>query len=660
MALLLALLPPTLAWLAGSAWPPPRRIASPLWTAAAGALAAPAVLRWRGRPPAEQAVGWALGVVAWGGLLLRHDGAVFTAFSLLAASWCLAAAARQVGQGAAPARPAAPPLRPPSPPAEAPGADSADASEDRGPATVSIALRCPSCGGDVSVPAHHHMARCPYCASTHLVARRGGTLVAVVPDAVTGEAALRRAVASHYGHLRYLALYDRRVRPLVERHERSSGTDASAVVDLALPAAIDAAEAAVRAAADAHAAGVERGVVIRRWERFLSPYWHRMGTLYQAAFGRGPDGEKRMEVAITTLETSLPAASAPLPEMGRLSYLRALRPLAAAPEAALPALPPDRPAAAIEERMRQLSERRTGLALTPLARRATLVPEVEALVYRPWHRVEVEVDGTAAGFLVDGAAARVAGAPPPEVAPGPPPAAAPETLTLIASRCPECGGDLAFDPDAVAHLCRTCWRLVEVARGGLRALRYRSERVPPGAWALPFWRFPLRVRTAGGAVVTDLAHLADGIDGALDQIAGAPMGEQHYFVPAFRTRLGKSGVALLRRLWPLLHAGEHEATGERFLPSDPPPRVVDVTLPADEARVLAGIVLALAFTRRDLARASARAAREAFLDATVEGAPDLWFLAVPEALVEPYRRAFGRPLPGAVAALARRAVRGGP
>jgi hypothetical protein len=70
--------------------------------------------------------------------------------------------------------------------------------------------------------------------------------------------------------------------------------------------------------------------------------------------------------------------------------------------------------------------------------------------------------------------------------------------------------------------------------------------------------------------------------------------------------------------------------------------VVDITLPAPEARIFARVYLALAFTQRDLARAQVKMVRERFLAGQLEGDPTLTYLSLPEELVAPFASVFGR------------------
>jgi hypothetical protein len=192
--------------------------------------------------------------------------------------------------------------------------------------------------------------------------------------------------------------------------------------------------------------------------------------------------------------------------------------------------------------------------------------------------------------------------------------------------------------------------VLEVEGTRWRALPYYREDPEAGAWMVPFWRFPVMIRSTTGELITDLAHLTDGIDGTLDQIGDTPMQQEHFLVPAFRSRVGKLGVRMYRRLWPLAQ-GSHTLRVARFDPTAPPQDVLAVTLPAEEARVFARVYLALAFGPRDLARAQIKRVRAMFLEAELEGVPELAFINVPAAVIVPNLALFGRARPGVLSAL---------
>jgi hypothetical protein len=110
-------------------------------------------------------------------------------------------------------------------------------------------------------------------------------------------------------------------------------------------------------------------------------------------------------------------------------------------------------------------------------------------------------------------------------------------------------------------------------------------------------------------------------------------------------------VRLYRLLWPLLRGRPRELSGERFTADQPPNRVVEITLPAPEARVFARVYLALAFTERDLARAVVKTVRERFLACQLEGEPELVYLNVSRELIGPFESLFGRARLAAIAGM---------
>jgi hypothetical protein len=624
-----------------------------------GFISPPLVGAWFKRPFLEQALAVTAATIGYGAVLFGGDVQLWVAFGLVGAAWGAGLGLfRERAAVAQPARGDGGPIRrlaeaaPPDRPEIGPRPDTITDDEAF---AFRLQLPCPTCGAGIALPVYHRMARCDYCDSVHVVSRDDRTVHAVVPDALTSREAVAAALLRHFRHIHYLRRYDQLVRPLVAQAD--AGRDEEAGLEALQPgrepALVAAAEARVRREADAWAERAAPHLHVRSWQRLLAPYWLGAGTLYQAGFGRGPSGEKRMEFAVTPLEASLPATAAQLPAMGFLSYLRLLRPLLGSQESSIPALAVDRPAADLERRFEELSQRTVDLPIQTIARRATFVPEVVALVYRPWHVVEGDLEGASFRALVDGGSARVEGEPPATISlPTSAPEAAEPPPALVPNRCPECGGALAFAPEVVAHLCGTCYRVVALQQGRWRVLRYRRGTDDGGGTLLPFWSFPLRVRTATGAVITDLDRLSDGIDGTLDRTGDRPEQPGLLLVPAFRTRLSRVGVRLYRRLWHAVQESPPRLRDERFSPADPPrAEAVDITLPAEEARVFGLVYLALAFGTRDLARAQVAQVREQFLGAQLEGSPRLVYLAVPSSLIEPFRAALGRARPRALSRL---------
>ena len=646
IAWLAALALPALAWLGGHVLATRRRsIPGPLACAALGFFALPGVVRWCGRSLVEQVLAWLLAVVGYAGLVMAGDAQVFVAVGLLGAAWGFILGLRT--QRALGPRPA--PALGDTSPTQQDNASHEEAEE----VAFRLELRCPSCGGTLLVPVYHGMARCEFCASHHLVVWREEPLVAVIPDIITSLEVLHRAVVDHFRHRRYLELWDRDVRPLLAGSGLAEGERLS---DLALePAAhtnvlAETADARAVGAADAYAETVRQELRVVSWRRFLSPYRHCFGTLFTTAFGRDAHGSKRFEFAVTTIEGSLPAAEAPLPEMGKLSYLRALRALAGAAEAAVPALPATRAAAELEQRLARLSQRRSDLSISPIGLHASFVPEVAALVYRPWHVAEVDLPGDRLRLLVDGGSGHVAGEMPEIPLPEDAVAVLPERpRSLAPSRCPDCGAELPFAPDAVAHLCRNCWRLLELHGSHLVAVPYRHEAPAPGTTLAPFWDYGFHVRGADGTVFTSFGQLAAAIAGAA--VAAGVNVQQHIFVPAFQVRPGKGAESCYRMLWQALAERVPDLSSERLNAAVAPERVLAVTLGRAQARPLARSCLTLAYGEHELAHATIATVRAALLDAEVEGEPELAYLALPEELVEAVAGAPGGTLPRAVTQL---------
>lgn len=629
---LAALAIPTAAALGGRALattaqqPPP-----PLLAGLVGALAPPLVVAWYQRPFPEQAAAWVVSLVGWGGLLLARDGAVLAAAMLAGGVWAALVALPTSGADGALQASSSPAMGPPPP----------KAAEEEGE-HVRLELPCPSCGATVTFPVYHGMAQCRYCGSRHLVQREEAALLTVLPNSVTTEGEVIDAVVAHLRHQKYLELYQRRVQPLLPRvgvEPEGAPLTSSAPLDPVTLAAVNAAEKQVNRAADRWAAALRPQVKVLSWQPFLAPYWHRSGTLYQVAFGRAEDGSKRVDFAITHLEGAQRACSVPLPEMGKLSYLRSLRPLLGAPEASLSALPVEGGREELAQRLTSQEQRRASFPFRVIAVRGALVPQVEALVWRPWHLAQVSVRGRRHELLIDGAASRVAGQPPPALPSlsTPPTPTEREQIRLAPCRCPACGAELTFIPDAVAHLCGNCFRLLDASPPRLRPLRYLSELPCKGHGSLPFWRFTLALRTPEGHLIRDLDHLGDQLDGVLDQVGERPQGQSHLYVPAFRLRLSRGAVRFYRHLWPGLHNVPRTPRPHPFDPTASPEEVWPVTLPADEARIFGTMYLALSFTPRDLARAEARGMRTRFLEATLEGTPELTYMNVPVELLAPFR-----------------------
>jgi Zn finger protein HypA/HybF involved in hydrogenase expression len=537
----------------------------------------------------------------------------------------------------------------PEPPAvsrapRAPDDDGTDSS-----AGYAVEVRCTECGADVSVPVLHHMAHCGFCGSDHLVVGQEDTLYLTLPEKAPTETELKEALLDHYRYQRYLKLFQASV-PLVSAAATDISESGTLVARPEAEAAAAAAEAVVARKADAYRAKLARQLHLGRTHRFLSPYRHGMGTLYQAGFGRRKtDQEKALGFKIATIEASSPAASAlDLPEMGKLTYLRALRPAAdcAADERSL-ALDLDE--SVLRRAFGNLDRKQLDRSVRTIRLGSRFVHEVNAIVWRPWWIVEVSGPRIHETVLVDSASGSVIGAAPTfehEALLEELPAGARDAgsgLRFVPMECPTCGDEFAFDSDAVLHFCRNCHRVCRVSGHRKEEVPYsRCENPEDGADLVPFWLFALRLRTVGGEIITDLAHLKDGIDGTLDQIGDdAPIRQHGVYVPAIRCINSRLMGDAFNRLFGHTVTTRFRTVHERW-PLDLEPRPWSVHLDEPEARNLAPLYLANVFSRRDLARVNVNQIASWLFEAQQETEGRLVYLPIPEVVTNPFRNYIGR------------------
>ncbi|HPA81914.1 MAG TPA: hypothetical protein PLS95_13940 [Thermoanaerobaculales bacterium] len=652
--LLLSLVGPPAA--AAAAWLACRRQpAGPAVAIAANAVAPGAGLAALGRPTLEVA----LGVLFAQASLLVTGGIAQAGFLLpiaaIGALWAslhtplspLALAARDRPRDASVPGPRGLDGDRPSPAAaSAAGAQAEPAGEEAG---FSVMVRCTECGGAVAVPVLAHMALCQFCGSHHLVVGHEDTLHVTVPERLTDDAALRETVLDHYRYLRYLELYRLTVAPL-ETGATEATADGALITRPEAEAAVAAAEAAASRRADTFRESLAATLSVRRRQRFLAPYRHGVGTLFEAAFGRSRPGlDKRLEFAIATVEAStLATRAADLPSMGRLSYLRTLRP-AATCDGSLQALPLEVDEDGLRKAFGDLDRKQLVRDLAVIRLGVAFTPEVSAVIWRPWWIADAEGPGIDETLLVDGAAAAVVGAAPVVDPAGlaelPPAARNPGTgLRFTPMECPTCGHEFPFDVDAALHFCANCHRVCRVE--GERKLHVEySFGTPPSGRACelaPFWVYPLRLRTGDGRTITSLDHLRDGIDGRLDRIEEDEAGTRHLVAaPAFRCINSRLMGAAFERVFHYLVDHPPRLVHERF-PLTERPRPWSVNLDEGDARRLLPLYLANAFSARDLARANVGQVSSWLFEASQQAPGRLAFLPIPRPVTEPFRRYVGR------------------
>ncbi len=618
---------------------------------ALNALVPGAGLAVLGRPFLEVAVGALVSIAS----LLTVGGpenlGYYVPVMALGAVWAslytrmgpLRAGARSPAADAEPAsRPAPRPAPAPRPPAPREGGAEAG---------YSVSVRCTECGAKVEVPVLHRMARCSYCGSTHLVVGHDDVLHVAVPEKVPGPGALADVVLDHYRNVYYQDLYRKRVAPLAGG-ATATGPDGAMYSRPEMEAAAAAMEARISRQADAYRARLAARLEVSPKAHFWAPYWHGMGTLYEAVFGRDRRSlDKKMAFAMDTVEASAPAnENLELPPMGRLSYLRRVVP-AAELGGDTAALPVQRGEEVLRAAYGHLDRKQVDKSLQRIQLGTAFVPEIRGVVWRPWWVVAARTaDGrTDETLLVDSATASVAAGVtvPDELPLGPFPEEAVQVgrgLGFIPLECPTCGHELAFDPAAVVHFCGSCYRTFTVRKTRKVEVPYDRAELGggDGTDVVPFWRFDLELVTGGGRRVTDMAHLTDGIDGTLDQIGeDAPTTRDKVLVPAFRLINSRLMTNAFRRMAALSAPFQGAIEPGRF-PLDEKPSPWAVSLPEAEARRLLPLYLASRFGLRDLARANVEDVIRGLFQTRQASPGKLTYVRLPRVLTEPFRAYVGR------------------
>lgn len=513
----------------------------------------------------------------------------------------------------------------------------------------SVAVKCTECGADVSVPVLHHAARCGFCGSHHLVVGHDDVLQVAIPAKITEPNALREAVLDHLRYRHYLKLYERFVAPL-ERQATEGGPTGGMMVRADIDAASGAAEQAISLKADSYRSKVSQTLEISDARPFLAPYYHSMGTLFQAAFGRhSRTKDKLLLFTLASLETAVVAnETIELPPMGKMSYLKTLI-SAAQLGTEVQVLNLDVNPEAITAAYGHLDRKQLDRSIQTIKLGSSFAEEIRAVVWRPWWIANFQIDDNRESLLIDGASGSVA---------GPAPFIGPETLIDLPDEarasgaslcfqpmeCPTCGHEFRYETDAVLHFCINCHRLFDAHPTGKTEIQYDhagsvgDETVD----VLPFWRFPLQLRTGNGKFITDLSHLRDGIDGRMDQLGdGAVQGQDFIWVPALRCINDRLMASALNDLFSHISRNPPKVTRGRYsLHVKPLPW--PICLDEHEVRHFAPLYLANAFGNRDIARVNVHHVGPWLFDAKLISSGRLTYLPIPRSVTESFRPYVGR------------------
>ncbi len=619
------------------------------------------------RPVLEVALGVLLGQI---GLLAARgpDIGQLAPFGVIAAGWALLYTSwNPLTSQAPPKSPDSPENTGQKPPSVAEkswprntvgGMKNMGQNEESGDPTegYSVAVRCTECGAEVPVPVLHHATQCSFCGSHHLVGGHDDLLQVAIPSKITDPRTLREAVLDHLRYRHYLKLYERFVAPL-ERQATEAGPMGGMTVRADVEAASAAAESAISVKADVYRRKVAKTLEIRSSKAFLAPYYHSMGTLFQAAFGRDPrTQDKKLLFTMATLEGALPAQDlATLPPMGKMSYLKTLVSAAQlAPDVQV--LAPNKAADTLKTAYGELDRKQLDRSIQTIKLGSSFAEEVRAVVWRPWWVADFNATGDDESLLVDGASGSVTGPAPfinSELFQELPAAArAPGgSLHFQPMECPTCGDEFRYETDAVLHFCSNCHRLFDAHGEGKTEVDYDHGKTiaEEDADLVPFWRFPLQLKTGNGSIITDLMHLKDGIDGRMDQIGDeADQGQDSIWVPAIRCINTRLMTSAFNRLFMHVAHNPPRLTRGRY-PLDNTPLPWPICLDEQQVRNFAPLFLANAFDSRDIARVNVHDVGPWLFDAKLLSSGRLTYVPIPRSVTEPFRAYVGRYRSGALA-----------
>jgi hypothetical protein len=344
------------------------------------------------------------------------------------------------------------------------------------------------------------------------------------------------------------------------------------------------------------------------------PYWHVTGKVVQAILGRVSD-IKQTRIRAFLVEHTVPGydtTRANLRDRGlRLARSR-VRPLtvqeASGSARYLPWIPvPVEPYREIDKWLK----RRLDPGIQPMIQEGRFLFGQRILLYRPYWLLRVSLDAAPRWVLLDGSFSTVAGHPSElEVEdllvscvdnPLPEGVASHLQTAATASRCPDCGAERRFDPQAIVSICSNCRLGLQPCGESIRVVGYDHAPGRGSVEYLPFWRFPFRaVLPAGGATLQSLEEYA----AALFPLGAPPrfgLRGRHLWIPAFRLLGTAAGDATFKALVELLHATPPRAN-EGKVPLGTTARFWSCSVPEQHAADLAPFALVALHSKTSAAR----------------------------------------------------------
>lgn len=372
------------------------------------------------------------------------------------------------------------------------------------------------------------------------------------------------------------------------------------------------------------------------------PYWHLTGAIVQGILGRRRDGKLTL-VRWFAVEHTVPgydAAKANLRDRGLRLDQTLARPLTAA---AVKGGGRFLPRVALEERQhREIDkwlQRDLDRRIEPIAKHGVFLAGPRLLVYRPYWVAHMITDKGQEWILFDAGFLTIAGYPSElevrellRLRDQDPLGAERESfrrVSVVPSRCPDCGFEESYDRRAALIVCPNCHRALQLGKQGPQVVPYehsvRGQADLDAAW-LPFWRYPFGAETADNKKLDSLDAYAQAL---LPQPSpGLRLTGRHLFVPGFRLLGTEPGDELFKEVCEWIHATPPEQR-EGKIPLGGRPRLVGVSLGEPEARRLAPFVLLALHDKRKAARWNRLLLKKAVTDLSLDALGEPTLLMVP-------------------------------
>jgi len=421
--------------------------------------------------------------------------------------------------------------------------------EDEGRLRVLVA--CPNCGAEITISSADRAARCCHCDSAHLVFGRTELLVFAIPNHVEGEPGCKDAVVGDLKRRRFIEVsqgFSGSAGQSRDPVERGTARFVDSMVGELVPGQggerLKFADSVFEAEVESWAlelAGVTR---VFSTTLFYAPYWGVSGRLYETVVGRAANGGKQTGATVRAIDLTHNAFddALPIPGMGKLSYLRELRPLSREPLDQFPHLRIVQNRSVLRGQLERLREVHSMPQMAAICRRSEAWVDSHHLIFRPFHLTRVESRGLRFLVLIDGNSKSIVSIIPDAEAEGIMPAMSREwavdlggSLALRPMRCSICGGALPLDRTDEIRFCMVCGRALRVEGDRLAEVRYEIE-VPDESRGetilLPFWRFAFRIEDPrDGKSLSSINELR----ARLGAVGGAmPFAAEPLDVPAFR------------------------------------------------------------------------------------------------------------------------------